>query len=331
MKRIHIALFLLISLLGAVIYPAAAGEDPIVIKWAHCLATNEATHIAALEVAKRVEARTDGRVLIQIFPNSQLGGSRDTYEQARLGAPVIAHIDPGYASEYGSERLSVLSGPYIFDTPEEAERIVNSPLVEDWNEELRENGGLRILTWNWYFGERYIISDRGFRRPEDLQGVKVRVPPNPVWVETYKTLGATLVTLEWAEVYTGLSQGVVEAAEAPLSTLYGTKLQEIKKVITETGHFKAISGHVIGEQFFQSLPPDVQQILIEEIKRGGGIMSRLTIEKQEEYKKLFAEAGVSFVQADVEAFKKATRPFYTKFPEWPPDIYDQVQEIIHGK
>jgi TRAP-type C4-dicarboxylate transport system substrate-binding protein len=310
---------------------AQAGDKPIIIKWAHCLATNEPTHVAALEVAKRVKERTGGRVDIQIFPNSQLGGSRDTYEQARLGAPVIAHIDPGYASEYGSKSLSVLSGPYIFDTPEEAEKIGRSALVQGWNEKLLLNGGLRILTWNWYFGERYIISDRGYKRPDDLEGVKVRVPPNPVWVETYKLLGATCVTLEWTEVYTGLSQGVVAAAEAPLSTLYGSRLYEVKKVITETGHFKAISGHVIGESFFQSLPKDVQQILVEEIRRGGIMMSKLTIEKQEEYKKLFADAGVSFVSADAEAFKKATRPFYGLNPEWPPDIYDQVQEIIRGK
>jgi TRAP-type C4-dicarboxylate transport system substrate-binding protein len=314
-----------------IVSPATGAEEPIIIKWAHCLATNEPTHIAALEVAKRIKERTDGRVVIEIFPNSQLGGSRDTYEQARLGAPVIAHIDPGYASEYGSKNLSVLSGPYIFDTPEQAEKIVNSHLIQEWNEELLINGGLRMITWNWYFGERYIISDRGYKRPGDLKGVKVRVPPNPVWVETYKTLEAGIVTLEWAEVYTGLSQGVVEAAEAPLSTLYGSKLHEVKRVITETGHFKAISGHVIGGQFFQSLPKDVQQVLVEEIKRGGEMMSRMTIEKQEEYKRKFAEEGVTFVKADVEAYKGATRPFYKRFPEWPPDIYDQVQEVIHGE
>lgn len=314
-----------------IVSPTTGAEEPIIIKWAHCLATNEPTHIAALEVVRRIKERTDGRVVIEIFPNSQLGGSRDTYEQARLGAPVIAHIDPGYASEYGSKNLSVLSGPYIFDTPQQAEKIVNSHLIQEWNEELLINGGLHILTWNWYFGERYIISDRGYRRPEDLKGVKVRVPPNPVWVETYKTLGAGVVTLEWAEVYTGLSQGVVEAAEAPLSTLYGSKLHEVKRVITETGHFKAISGHVIGEQFLQSLPKDVQQVLVEEIKRGGEMMSGMTIEKQEEYKRKFAEEGVTFVKADVEAYKEATRPFYKRFPEWPPGIYDQVQEIIHGE
>jgi len=309
---------------------AGAQDRPLVIKWAHCLATNEPTHIAALGVAERVKERTGGCVVIQIFPNSQLGGSRDTYELARLGAPVIAHIDPGYASEYGSKNLSVLSGPYIFDTPEEAEKIVNSQLIRDWNERLRVTGGLRILTWNWYFGERYIISDRGYRTPKDLKGIKVRVPPNPVWVETYKTLNATIVTLEWAEVYTGLSQGVVDAAEAPLSTLYGSRLYEVKKVLTETGHFKAITGHVISDQFFRSLPPDVRQILVEEITRGGEIMSKLTIQKQEEYKELFAAEGVPVVKADKEAFKKATRPFYTKFPEWPPDIYEQVQRVIRA-
>ena len=92
------------------------------------------------------------------------------------------------------------------------------------------------------------------------------MPPNVMWVETFKSMGAVPTPLQWAEVYQGLSQGVVDAAEAPLSTLLGSKLYEVKKVITLTGHFKAVIGLAIGEHFFQSLPKDIQQIL----RRGGG-------------------------------------------------------------
>jgi len=284
----------------------------------------------ALWVAERVKNRTNGLITIEVFPSSQLGSNRDVYEQARLGGAVIGHIDPGYASEYGVKEMGVLNGPFLYENLDEIKKIISSDLVREWNEQLREKGGLRVLAWNWYFGERHIISGRGYPSPENLRGVKIRTPPNPIWVETFKTLGATPVTLEWAEVYTALAQGVVDAAEAPISTLFGSKLYEIKKVVTLTGHFKAITGHVIGEKFFQSLPKYVQQILVEEVQKGGEEMSQMTVEQQEEFKKKLAEQGVSFVQPDIEAYKRVTRPFYYNYPGWPPDLYERIQKIIRG-
>jgi tripartite ATP-independent transporter DctP family solute receptor len=308
--------------------PEQRPTQPITIKWGHVLAPTEPTHIVALRVAERVKNRTSGLVTIEVFPSSQLGSNRDTYEQARLGSPVMGHIDPGYASEYGVKELGILGGPFLYENLDEIKKVVNSQLVQEWNDQLREKGGLRVLAWNWYFGERHIISGRGYPSPENLRGVKIRTPPNPIWVETFKTLGATPVTLEWAEVYTALAQGVVDAAEAPLSTLFGSKLYEVKKVITLTGHFKAITGHVIGEKFFQSLPKDVQQVLMEEVQKGGEEMSQLTVQQQEDFKKKLAEQGVSFVQPDIEAYKRASRPFYSL--GWPPDLYERIQKIIRG-
>ena len=101
---------------------------------------------------------------------------------------------------------------------------------------------------------RHVISDKGYPSPAEIKGKKVRVPPNPMWVETFKSMGAVPTPLQWSEVYSGLSQGVVDAAEAPLSTLYGSKLFEVKKVVTLTGHFKAVTGVGIGESFSSRCP-----------------------------------------------------------------------------
>ena len=120
--------------------------------------------------------------------------------------------------------------------------------------------------------------------------------PQPGWVDTFKTLGATPVTIAWAEVYTGLSQGVVEAAEAPLSTLLGSNLFEVKKKITLTGHFSAISGLVISDKVFKSLSPEWQTILVEEAIKAGNMMTEMTGNGQDGYKKELAANGISFVE-----------------------------------
>lgn len=318
---------LIACLLGLCVTSFAAAQE-YVLRLANVVAPTEPVNIVAERLAERVAERTDGRVRIEIFPASQLGGGRDYLEQAALGAPVIGHTDPGYVStEYGVPELAVLAGPFLIRGPEEIAALIESEMVHEWNDRLAENG-LRVLSWNWYFGDRHIISDTGYPSPADIASVKIRVPPNPVWTETFNALNTVGVTLEWAEVYGGLQQGVVDAAEAPLSTLYGSRLYEVADTITLTGHFIAITGMLIGESYWQSLPEDIQQILLEEFARGGEEMSQMTIDSQGEFRRLLEEEGVTFVEPDKAAYAEATSVFYSNFPGLPEGIYDTIQSIL---
>lgn len=309
----------------------AAEKKVYKIKWAHVLSPTEPTHIAALETAKRIKERTKGAVEIKIYPSSQLGKQIDVFQQIKMGAPIIAHIEPSWAADLGPYDLGAIQGPFLIKNYDEYKKLVNSQLVAQQNQKLLELAGLRILTWNWYFGPRNIISDRGFKSPDDLQGLKIRCPSSPTWVETFKVLGATPVTIPWGEVYTGLSQGVVEAAEAPLSTLYGSKLYEVKKVITLTGHFKAVTGKVINEKFFKSMPKEYQKIISEEIIRGGKEMSAMTVNGQQKFIDKLKAKGVTFVEPDLGAYQAKAKGFYDQklHPKWSPDMWDKLQQAIH--
>lgn len=316
------ALLIVASVAGS----ALAGEK-IVIKAGHVLAPTEPTHVALLKWAERMKERTGGQVEMQIFASSQLGSNRDMMEQAVLGAAVISHADPGYIQDY-YVNFGVLNGPFLFREWDQAKRLVSGPLVKEWADTMRKEKGMRLLALNWYFGPRHVIAHQPLRNPEEMKGKKVRVPPNIMWKETIQAMGGAPTPLEWAEVYTGLAQKVVDAAEAPLSTLVGTRLYEVAKVITLTGHFKAITGMVIGEKFFQTLPPNVQKILEEEAIRAGDEMSAMTLAKQGEFMNALKEKGVTFQQGDVAAFEKATQVVYTKFPAWTPGIYDKVKVAL---
>lgn len=326
MSHLVTTLLVLLAAAGPLLAAGAPAEaaEKIVIKAGHVLAPTEPTHLALLKWAERMKERTGGRVEMQIFASSQLGSNRDMMEQAVLGSGVISHTDPGYIQDYYAN-FGVLNGPFLFREWEQAKRLVNGPLVKDWAEAMRREKGLRLLALNWYFGPRHIIAHQPIRTPEEMRGKKVRVPPNIMWKETIQAMGGAPTPLEWAEVYTGLSQKVVDAAEAPLSTLLGSRLYEVAKVITLTGHFKAITGMVIGEKFFQSLPPDVQKLLEEEAVKAGDEMSAMTLAKQEEFMKALREKGVTFQQGDAAAFEKATQVVYTKFPKWTPGIFEKVK------
>jgi len=328
----RLALVILVLLLAALVAaPGALAADKVYkIKWAHVLAPTEPTHTAALEAAKRIAERTKGGIEIQVYPSSQLGKQIDVFQQIKMGAPIIAHIEPSWAADLGPYELGAIQGPFLIKNYDEYKKLVNSDFVAQQNKKLLEMAGLRMITWNWYFGPRNIISDRGFKTPDDLKGLKIRCPSSPTWVETFKVLGATPVTIPWGEVYTGLSQGVVEAAEAPLSTLLGSKLYEVKKVITLTGHFKAVTGKVINEKFFKSLPAEYQTILTEEIIRGGEQMSKMTVDGQQGFVDKLKANGVTFVEPDLAAYQAKAKAFYDQklHPKWPADMWDILQKAV---
>jgi len=175
---------------------------------------------------------------------------------------------------------------------------------------------------------RHIIGSDAYPTPADLAGVKIRIPPLPAWTATFEALGATPVTVDFTEVYTALSQGVVDAAEAPLSAINGGKWQEVAQDVTLSGHFRQFQGFVMAEDVFQSLPPEHQQILLEEFALGGRNATAMEIASAETLRGEFEAQGVTFTDADVEAYRAATEPFYEAFPEWTPGLREQVDAIL---
>ncbi len=319
MKRREFATLATATVLGA---PALA-QETIRIRLAHPLSTTEPAHLAAEFFARNVAQRTNNRVQIQLFPGEQLGPAKDVNEMIRQGANVMNITDPGYLSDFVPD-IGVLNGPYLISDP----RDYNKLLASDWYkgvEKRLETAGFRLVMANGFFGQRHMISNKPVRKPEDMAGMTVRVPPNTMWLETFKAMGGRPTTVQWSEVYNALQQNVVTTAEAPLGSLWGSKLHEVRKVISMTGHFTAFLMWPINVGYFNKLPADVQRVLLEEGRRAGDEMTRLTLELQNDYINKFKAAGVQFVtDVDVPAFQRATASVYKAFPKWTPGLHDTV-------
>ncbi len=313
--------FGLAALALAAAFGATAQE--IKIRFAHSLSPTEPAHLAAEYFAKNVAARTNGRVQITVFPAEQLGPGKDVNEMIRQGANVMNITDPGYLSDFVPD-VGVLNGPYLIKTPQEYEKLLASDWFKGIDQKL-EAAGFKLIMANGFFGQRHLISDKPVRKPEDIAGMTVRVPPNTMWIETFKAMGARPTTVQWSEVYNALQQHVVEGAEAPLGSLWGSKLQETRKVISLTGHFTAFVMWPINATFFNKLPKDIQQVLLEEGKKAGAEMTRLTLASQDDYMNKFKAAGVTIVSdVDIPAFQKATASVYKAFPKWTPGLRETV-------
>ena len=308
---------------AALALSTAVPAQEIKIRFAHSLSPTEPAHLAAEYFAKNVAARTHGRVQITVFPAEQLGSGKDVNEMIRQGANVMNITDPGYLSDFVPD-VGVLNGPYLIKSPAEYDKLLASAWFKGIEKKL-EAAGFKLIMANGFFGQRELIADKPVREPADMTGMTVRVPPNTMWIETFKAMGARPTTVQWSEVYNALAQHVVEAAEAPLGSLWGSKLQETRKVISMTGHFTAFVMWPINATFFKKLPNDVQQILLEEGQKAGVEMTRLTLASQDEYIAKFKAAGVTFVNdVDIPAFQKATASVYKAFPKWTPGLRETV-------
>lgn len=313
---------LLACILGVACALSAHAQE-IRIRFAHSLSTSEPAHLAAEFFARNVAQRTNNRVQIQLFPGEQLGPGKEVNEMIRQGANVMNITDPGYMSDFVPD-VGVLNGPYLIKDPKEYAKLLGSDWFKALNGKI-EAAGFKLIMANGFFGQRHLISDRPVRKPSDMAGMTVRVPPNTMFVETFKAMGGRPTTVQWSEVYNALQQNVVSAAEAPLGSLWGSKLHEVRKVISMTGHFTAFVMWPINIAYFNKLPGDVQRILLEEGQRAGDEMTRLTLELQNDYMNKFKAAGVSFVtDVDLPAFQSATTSVYQAFPKWSPGLHNTV-------
>lgn len=287
--------------------------------------------IRAEQAAARVTERTEGRVQFQTFPSGQLGSTTDSIEQASQGQPVMTFTSASFLAGFGVPELSIVEGPFIVENNEEAERLAFSEIMTGYYDNLADAAGIRVVALNWFDGPRHMIGTDGYSDPAALLGVRMRVPPVETWIKTFEPLGVIPTTVEAAEVYSALSQGVVSAAESPLTGLRASGWQEVVKHITLTGHFNLFTGWVMSDATYQALSEEDRAILMEEFRVGGQELSALSAELEGEIRAEFEEQGVTFHDADVEAYREKTASFYASFPQWPDGLYDQIRAAATGE
>jgi len=285
----------------------------------------------AEEAGKRITARTDGRLTFQVFPSAQLGTTTDSLEQASQGQPVIAFTSSSFMAQFGVPELAAVDGPFVVANNEEAERLAFADLMQGYYDRLAEKAGIRVVALNWFDGARHMIGKAPYPKPADLKGVKMRVPPVETWLKTFEPMGVVATTVEAAEAYTALSQGVVTAAESPLTGIVDKKWYEPAKHITLTGHFNLFIGWVMSEKVLKSLSEGDQAILMEEFRKGGQELTAKSEALQNKIRTDLEAQGVQFHEPDLAAYREVTSGFWTSFPNWPKGLYNQIRAAATGQ
>lgn len=255
-----------------------------------------------MEFKKNVSEKTDGNVIIEIYPSGQLGNNEDLIEQAKLGANVGVITDSGRLSEF-VKGIGVTGVAYVAKDYDEMKKIIETPLFNSYLAQLNDYN-LDVLSFNWYQGARHFWTNKKIETPEDLKGLLVRTPGQPAWRESIAALGATPTALPWNEVYPAMQQKVIDAFEAQTPAVYAASLQETVKYVSKTGHFQLMTGIVIGTDWMNKLPENYRKTLKEEAQLAGEYASQKTLGTIEEYENEMKAKGVEFTDINVDLFRK---------------------------
>lgn len=287
--------------------------------------------LAADRFAAAIAERSEGRIAVQVYPSEQLGGEPEVMQAVRIGGVQLAFMSPGAIGNLMPDFL-ILNGPFLFESWDEAKAVLNGPFGEEMFENLRARTGIRVLDPLWYWGWRDMTADRPIRKVEDLQGLKMRSPNIPIFVEMFRALGANPTTLNFQEIYSGLQQGVVDGQENPIPAIWSQRFYEVNRYVSMTMHILQTNVIIANDAFFESMPEDLRLMVSEEIVKAGVYNTELQQQAEQDLVARIREAGAEIVEdVDREAFRAATSKVYDDFAgDWSEGLYDRVRAAIEA-
>ncbi|MBD5456363.1 MAG: TRAP transporter substrate-binding protein DctP [Lachnospiraceae bacterium] len=275
-----------------------------------------------------VTEKTGGAVTFEFHPNGELGTINDVCEQVSRGASIIAYAGPDAFSASAPD-LAILNSQYCLTSADQIDAINQSDWFKGQAEKLAQDGNTRILSWNFFTGYRHILSKTPIETPDDLNGVQIRVADSPAAIAFVKALGCSPVVTNWNEVYSSISTNIVTACEAPLATLYSSSLQEVAQYCTLTNHLVSTGMMVMPEDIFASMPEEYQNILLDAVYQAGADFTQDSLSSELDYRQKMEEAGVSFIEPDVDAFaSKASAMYSSGELSFSEGLYEEIQTII---
>ena len=274
--------------------------------------------IGLTRLAEEVEKRSNGKMKIEIYFNAQLGQEPEVLDNILLGSIDMMKANAGNMAGH-VQSLNAFTIPFIFADEDHAWRVFNGP-VGDIVKRDAEKTGYKILTF-FEEGARSICSRKGFvSTPDDMLGLKIRIMGAPSIQDGFKQLKSSPTPMAYGEVYTGLSQGVIDAAENPLSAIEGQKFYEVAPYVTETEHLRIPAVILIGMKQWNSLTEAEQQIFMDSADAAREFQRPEAVKLE--------KASIDQIVAKGGKFKPLTAEERSAFAEQMAPVYEKYKSIL---
>src|SRR5450631_566424 len=298
------------------------------LKWAHVYEVSEPYHTEALWAAEEIKKRTAGRYEIGVFPASQLGNENQINEGLGLGTVDIIYTGTSFAGSI-HKPLAISGAPFMLRDFNHWKAYRDSKLFRDIAKGYEDKTKHKIVALT-YYGERMVTANKEIKKPEDMKGMKLRVPPAPLFLMFTKSVGANATPIAFAEVYLALQQGTVDGQENPLPTIMAKKFYEVQSHIILTGHITESLVTVLVSHLCSKLTPEEQNIFTEVLKRAASHPFDEIAAAENAMAAEFKKLGKTVVEPDREAFRKAAIPLHNDASAgagWTQAQYDELQAL----
>jgi TRAP-type transport system periplasmic protein len=302
---------LFVSLLGlAALLAPGAQAAPQEFKFGHVGEPGSLLERSAKEFARIVQAKMGDKAKIVIFGSSQLGGDKEMLQRLKLGTLDFALPSTVMSSEV--DLFGLFEMPYLVRNREHMQRI-EKEIVWPVLAPAAEKKGYKMLAV-WENGFRQITNNkRPIVKPEDLQGIKLRVPEGKWRVKMFQAYGANPSPMKFSEVFVALQTGVMDGEENPLPQIWSAKFQEVQKYLSMSGHVYTPAYVMSGTKHFAGLPADIRKGLEEAAKETQKFVYAEAAKDDKELLEKLKSSGMQVNEVDKDAFIKASKPVYEEF------------------
>jgi tripartite ATP-independent transporter DctP family solute receptor len=315
-------------LVSAALVSANSASAQTKLKWAHVYEIAEPYHTEALWAAEEIKKRTSGRYEIGVFPASQLGNENQINEGLGLGTVDIIYTGTSFAGSI-HKPLAISGAPFMLRDFDHWKAYRESKLFRDLSKGYEDKTKHKIIALT-YYGERMVTANKEIKKPDDMKGMKLRVPPAPLYLMLAKSVGANATPIAFAEVYLALQQGTVDGQENPLPTIMAKKFYEVQSHVMLTGHITESLLTIVGAHVSSKLS-DADKKVFEEVLMQAAAKASDQIRSQEqkiadELRKL----GKTVVTVDREAFRQAAVKLHNDASAgagWSQAEYDAFQAL----
>lgn len=319
--------------LAIIAAPLQAGANPfadvdsVELRLAHVVNEEDGFHIAAEKFKELVEERSDGKVTVSIHPNAELGDERELLENMQAGTVDMGVITNGPVANFVDE-FAVFEMPFLFPDSDSAYEVLDGPIGQEVMDKL-EDVNLKGLAYAERGFRNVTNSERAVESPEDLDGLKLRVMENRVYVDTFEALGANAVPMAWTEALNAMQQGTIDGQENPINVIHSFELNETQDHLTLSRHTYAPAIIVMGNSAWSQFPEPAQEALVDAAQEAAEHERAVNAEMRAEQMEELREAGMDIVEEpDLAAFQEAVEPVYEEYDEEFGDYLPRIREAV---
>ena len=307
---------------------AAPASAQTKLKWAHVYEVAEPYHTQAVWAASEIKKLTNGKYDIEVFAASQLGNENQINEGLGLGTVDIIYTGTSFAGSV-YKPLSISGAPFMLRDFDHWKAYRGSKLFRDLAKGYEDKTKHKVITLT-YYGERMVTANKEIKKPEDMKGMKLRVPPAPLYLMLAKSVGANATPIAFAEVYLALQQGTVDGQENPLPTIMAKKFYEVQSHVMLTGHITESLLTIVGAHVWSKLNDDEKKIFQDVLTQAAAKASDEIRTSEQKIADELRKLGKTVVQVDREAFRKAAVPLHNDASAgagWTQAQYDEFQGL----